>query len=101
MKMLKEHQEKIEKSIRELLASNNHTFTFVANHILDSRAYVTSPAKSAIWLLFKNAKINGGTGVTFICDTLYNYLDDSHINTFLMKLAMKLQKEDEENEIKK
>lgn len=39
------------------------------------------------WDVLRASRINGVDGIRWICDTLYEYLDDTHITTALLKIV--------------
>ena len=43
--------------------------------------------KRVRWDILRHTLIEGKPGITWICDNLYSYLDDSHIDTALRSIT--------------
>jgi hypothetical protein len=51
------------------------------------RWYMTD--KRLAWDVLRNSEVGGLKGIQFVCDVLYKYLNDSHIDTALLKILKK------------
>ena len=79
MKITKEHYDHIEKVITEKLYIVGQTMESAVNHCRHTTGYTD---KKIRWLL-----LNGSGLTPFVCNTLYKYLNDSHIDTALRKIT--------------
>jgi hypothetical protein len=77
MKMKTEHYDQLAHAIGPLMAK--HSFS-------DYKALNLS-AKRYRWDLMSAARFNGVSGSRWICDNLYGYLNDDHIDTALRRIT--------------
>jgi len=75
MKMKKEHFEKIRAALH--IAKNKNP------GMLTKAKYEGHSKRRYLWDLLYTADIDGVRASIWICDNLYTYLDDSHIDTAL------------------
>jgi hypothetical protein len=79
MKITPEHYAQLENGIHAVLAAHPTVKTdYAAQALSDMRLN---------WDLLRAAKINGKSGITWVCDELYSYLNDAHIGTALAKIV--------------
>ncbi len=74
MKMKPEHYATLEKAIKEVLPSRPTLEQYKAKGLTEMRYR---------WDALHYATIDGKRSTVFICDTLYKYLNDNHIDTAL------------------
>ena len=79
MKITKEHYDHIEQAITEKLESLGLTIETAVNHYRHTTPYTDKVIR---WYL-----LNGSGLTPFVCQTLYKYLNDSHIDTALRKIT--------------
>lgn len=77
MKISDEHYAKLEAGIRQVL-------THLPNSIAEYKAAGLSDMRLR-WDALRAAKIDGNSN-SFICDVLYPYLNDAHIDSALRKI---------------
>lgn len=78
MKIKPEHFEKLKKAIAETLATK-------PNAAADYKAAGLSEMRFR-WDVLHAATIDGEKSLRFICDTLYKYMNDEHIDTALREI---------------
>ena len=82
MKINKHHFSLMEKSINEAMVK--HSSTINSNYLTDKRKRWDLLRLAVFPSNYGNYQVNG---ITWICDNLYGYLDDSHIDTALKKIT--------------
>jgi hypothetical protein len=90
MKIKKEHYEIIKKAIIEGLESRKYTLMKVWIEIIETKSFVKNSLVSTIFLIHQYSNINGERACKFVCDNLYNYINDQHLETALMQIAKEL-----------
>ena len=79
MKMTKEHIEIIHNAFVSF-SEDKYKMSLLSTDIHCGQYTDTLLA----WNVFKHCKIEGNT-ITWICDNLYSYLNDNHINSVVLK----------------
>ena len=82
MKISIEHFLTMENAIKAVISTNEAWPMFKDQ--LDKQMVT---GKRYRWDMLRAANINGKNGITWICDNLYSYLDDTHIDTALRNIT--------------
>jgi hypothetical protein len=83
MKIQEEDYQAIKRGIKTLLKENRISYNEVTNRI----TYVKNKDLATMHFLVNKATIMGGSGNSFICDVLYKYMNDNHLDTALLSIA--------------
>ena len=81
MKIRKEDYQVLKKAMEKTLKDNNTTIEKVLKHYVDNNIG-KDHKKRAIWDI-----VHASNLTRFICDNLYKYCYDSHIETAIYKIA--------------
>jgi len=89
MKMTKEHydilKEGMQKALEDLKQKGINNKAEFVNYYIKNNIGI-NPKNRACFDLLRASKINNDNSTRFICDVLYKYLNDNHINTALNKI---------------
>lgn len=86
MKIKEEDYNAIKRGVKELLKVNGYSYSYVRENV----PYVKNKDIAAVSLMVRKATIMGGSGLSFICQVLYKYMDDSHLDTVYKNIAKDL-----------
>ena len=93
MKMTQDHYNLLKigmkKSLENLKNKGINNKDELIKYYTDNKIGINYEDRACFDLL-NSAKINNTTSHRFICDTLYQYLNDTHINTALNKIINEL-----------
>lgn len=79
MKMKKEHYEKIKKAMEEAIAKYPKEKEFYKEQNFSKERYA--------WDIYHASVIDGIPSSKYSCKVLYEYLNDSHITTALLRIV--------------
>lgn len=82
MKIEKQHYEYLKNVIRSTIS--NEEFSALVKEIKDTKKY-KDLGTYLRWFILKIAKLT-----SYVCDTLYTYLNDDHIDSALKKICKEL-----------
>lgn len=78
LKITQEHYDKLESAIRAVMSEHpTARESYRTNGLSDVRF---------MWDALRASQIDGVSGITWICDNLYSYLNDSHITSALRRI---------------
>jgi hypothetical protein len=79
MKMIQSNYAKLEAGISAVLSANPGAKQSYLDRGLSLKRFA--------WDCLHAAKIDGRSGIEFVCGELYNYLNDTHIDTALLRIV--------------
>ena len=87
MKIKQNHYDTMEMHINRVIADNPHLLSDYEKAGLSGKRYRWDMLRRAQFPAICGQHAYNVNGITWICDNLYSYLDDSHIDTALRKIT--------------